>query len=316
MSFLKFIASKKGKSKLAIISDIVCSSLKYNISILDYFYFRFIDISKAERSNWAGTGYMYEYQLKMNPRSTREILNNKVLFYKAYKEFMKHIVADLEDLKTNSDLPKKLLNTKSEKLVFKVADGKCGAHVLIKDVNEFTFDAIIPFMQMNGYDIVEEYIIQHTALNELSPSGVNTVRVITQLDKNDNVVILGCRLRISINSKVDNLAAGNIAAPIDEERGIVIGPGVYSDITKNDAVVHPVTGIAIIGFYIPFWRETLNLAQKAALLHPQNRSIGWDIAIGENGPDLIEGNHDWCKLVYQLPVKKGLMEVLNNYLIQ
>jgi hypothetical protein len=68
--------------------------------------------------------------------------------------------------------------------------------------------------------------------------------------------------------------------------------------------------VSIIGFQIPFWPETLKLAKDAARLHPQNRSIGWDIVVTPDGPGLIEGNHDWCKLVWQMPVKQGLKHLL------
>jgi hypothetical protein len=33
----------------------------------------------------------------------------------------------------------------------------------------------------------------------------------------------------------------------------------------------------------------------------------------ENGPDLIEGNHDWCKLLWQLPVNRGMKSELDHY---
>jgi hypothetical protein len=111
------------------------------------------------------------------------------------------------------------------------------------------------------------------------------------------------------------MAAGNMAAVIDETTGIVTGKGVYSDITKPDEEVHPVTGVSIVGFQIPFWKETLEMVKKAALQHPQNRSIGWDIVISEHGPGFIEGNHDWCKLLWQLPAKKGLKELLKPHLL-
>ena len=150
-------------------------------------------------------------------------------------------------------------------------------------------------------------------MQQLSPSGLNTIRIITQLDQEDEVEILGARLRITINSSVDNLAAGNIAAPIDEHTGIVKGPGVYSDITKEDEYNHPITGIKIVGFQVPFWKESLQMVKDAALLHPQNRSIGWDVAITDEGPELIEANHDWCKLLWQLPVRKGLKPLLDKH---
>ena len=168
-------------------------------------------------------------------------------------------------------------------------------------------------MENNKFDLVEEFIIQHPSLNALSPTAVNTVRIFTQLNRNNAVEILGCRLRISVNSTVDNMAAGNLAAPIDEQTGIIHSPAVYSDITKPEESKHPITRIPIVGFEIPFWKETIAMVKEAALLHPQNRSIGWDIVITESGPGFIEGNHDWCKLLWQLPVKKGLKSVLEAY---
>jgi len=256
---------------------------------------------------------MYEYQLQMNPLEEREILDNKTSFYKKYGDFFVHSVADIQDLKNKPETARKILSNQSGKLVFKIADGKCGADVEIRRCDEFDEKSIIEFMQKKNYGLVEEFIIQHPEINRLSPSAVNTIRIFTQLNRNDNVEILGCRLRISVNSPVDNMAAGNLAAPIDERSGVVSGPAVYSDITKPQQNIHPITDVAITGFQIPFWNETLEMINRAALLHPQNRSIGWDVVITERGPGLIEGNHDWCKLLWQLPVKKGLKPVLEKY---
>jgi molybdopterin biosynthesis enzyme MoaB len=110
------------------------------------------------------------------------------------------------------------------------------------------------------------------------------------------------------------MAAGNLAAPVDLDTGVVVGPGVYNDISKNDEAIHPVTGKTIVGFAIPFWQETMQMVVKAAMLTPENRSVGWDVAITSVGPELIEGNHNWCKLLWQLPVKKGLKPMLKKYL--
>jgi len=56
------------------------------------------------------------------------------------------------------------------------------------------------------------------------------------------------------------------------------------------------------------------MVTQAAKLYPQNLSIGWDIVMTEKGPGFIEGNHDWCKLLWQLPVKKGLKVLLDAHL--
>lgn len=314
--FLNHVSKTEGISKLKLQADIVYSSLRYNISILEYFQFHFNRLNKTEREKFAGTGYMYEYQLKMNPPKVRSILDDKNCFNKAYRPFLLHLSVSAEDLKNDLAISEKILDNPAQKLVLKVSDGKCGAEVDIRSCSEFTPKILLAHMETHGFDLVEEYIIQHPDIMRMSPSAVNTIRIITQLDDNDEVEILGCRFRISVNSKVDNLAAGNLAAPINEKTGIVSGKGIYSDITKASEGKHPITNMNIVGFQIPFWNESLDLVKNAAKAHPQNRSIGWDVVITDKGPGLIEGNHDWCKLVWQLPVGKGLKPMLEKHYLK
>ena len=86
----------------------------------------------------------------------------------------------------------------------------------IVDAATWDRNDLLSTMRRGQYDMAEEFIVQHADLQRLSPSAVNTVRIVTQLNAQNEVEILGCRLRISVNSPVDNLAAGNIAAPVDE----------------------------------------------------------------------------------------------------
>lgn len=312
--FLSFASKESKKMKAILFIDSLYSVFKYNISVLEFFQFKFFQKNKEERKKWAGTGYMYEYQLQMNPKSKRGILDDKTKFYDVYRKFFVHKMAKIDDLRKDRNLLGLMINNTSKKLVFKLSNGKCGAQVKIINSIRFQKEDMILFMEKNGFDMVEEFIIQHPELNRLSPTAVNTVRIFTQLNNKNEVEILGCRQRISVNSSVDNLAAGNIAAPIDENTGIIDGPAVYSDITKQDEFYHPITHTKIVGFQIPFWLETVALVKYAALHNTNNRSIGWDIVITEKGPGLIEGNHDWCKLLWQLPVKKGLKSLLEKHL--
>jgi hypothetical protein len=306
----KFMANTKEKhgiSETRQWSMILKNSLKYNISILEFYQFDFLDKSHEEKLKWAGTGTMYEFQLKANPPKHRNILDDKRLFAKKYTKYIPNKIYAIENLSDKKI--QKLL--KEKKVVFKDATGKCGSGVQIKKTSELSEGNVIQFMRENQFDMVETYIQQHDTINQLSPSAVNTIRIFTKINDKENYEVLGCRMRISVNCEVDNLAAGNLAAPIDEATGIINGPGIYSDITKTPEVYHPFTGVEITGFQIPYWNEIMVMVKEASLLHPQNKSIGWDVVLTPNGPGLIEGNHDWCKLVWQLPVNKGLKSMLN-----
>ena len=310
--FLDYAANSTERSRQAIFLDAVSSTFKYNISLLDYFYFRFFELNHSERQKWAGTGFLYEYQLQMNPKGKREVLEDKIRFLSHFKPFVRRSFVRLDDLQNHPDLALSLLENASERVVLKGSRGQVGREVEVVKAADFTPESLVRRMQAKDYDLAEEYVVQHPALMALSPSGLNTLRIFTQLYQGE-VELLGARLRVSVNSAVDNLGAGNLAAPIDPDTGRVNGPGVYSDITKSDEAVHPITGIPFEGFQLPFWTEALQMAKDAALFNTDNRSIGWDIAITPNGPELIEGNHNWCKLLWQLPVKQGLKEMLLKY---
>lgn len=311
--FLRYASESSGKLKINIILDSVLSVVRYNISFKDYYCFRFYDRCRSERSEWAGTGFMYEYQLRMNPKGSRELLENKVQFLKHYKLFIKRKSLHISDFKADMLILNDMLLNPSGRLVLKGSRGQVGAEVEVVNSERYTPLKLLSYMKQKNYDLIEEFVIQHSALDNLSPSGLNTVRIITQLD-NDEIVFLAARLRISVNSPVDNMAAGNIAAPVDLKSGTVTGPGVFSDITKNSVLVHPVTGKEIEGFIIPHWEKVLELAAIAARNASGNKSVGWDIAVTKDGAELIEGNHNWCKLLWQLPVNRGLKGELLRFM--
>lgn len=311
--FLRHAKTETNRNSVSIVIELLRDVFRYNISLLDYFYFRFYTKNASQKAEYAGTGFMYEYQLQMNPVTTRNVLADKIKFLSRYRQFINRNFLAIDTLHQHPERYQTLLN-ESGKLVVKGSKGQVGAEVeVIKQQDFNSGKALLAYMQSKNFDLAEAFVIQHPALNELSPSGLNTVRIITQL-VNQQVIILGARLRITINSSVDNMAAGNPAASINIDTGRVEGKAVFSDIRKEAIDVHPVTSTTITGFEIPFWQEVKDVINQAALLVPDNKSIGWDVAITSQGPQLIEGNHNWCKLLWQLPVNKGLKRELETFL--
>lgn len=309
--FVRYVNEKDKIPKFLLWTYPFMASVKYNISLLEYFMFRFWEKSACERKQWVGTGFMYEYQLVMNPRKHREILLNKAKFLEYNAQFICHRWFWVQD--GNFESLRHFLEQINGKIVLKNVTGNCGMGLHIVDSSVVKIEDIISLARKNKLTLAEEYICQHKELMRLSPSGLNTVRIFTQI-VGDDVVILGTRLRISVNSHVDNLAAGNMAAFIDEKTGIITKAAVYSDITKKSEIQHPITKVAIVGFQVPFWSEIIEKVKAIALHNKENRSVGWDIAVTDTGIDFIEGNHDWCKLVYQLPAGKGFKSDLEKYL--
>jgi len=113
--FSNYVVKNYSRSKVGLCTDILISSLKYNISILDYFYFQFFKLSKEEREKYAGTGYMYEYQLIMNPKGHRQILENKLLFLDKYSNYISHDYAQKRDVLTDSSVLERFFKNSSKR---------------------------------------------------------------------------------------------------------------------------------------------------------------------------------------------------------
>jgi len=316
LSFLNYAQKKSHRTKTGMILDIVYCVLRYEISIMEYFQFNFFMIGKEERMQYVGTPLFGKYLSKMNPNARRSILYDKLRTLETYAPFIKRSYATLADLRAKNDTAAKVLHNKSGKIVLKSLFGEGGVKIEVIPVHGLDAEAIIQRLAATGNDYIEEYVIQHKDLMRLSPSGVNTLRIVTQLTVKDEVEILAAFLRISINSVVDNCHAGNMAASVNLSTGRIEYPAFYIDITKSDEYYHPITGVQITGFQIPFWNEVLQMANAAALYNKESRSVGWDIAVTDEGPVLIEGNNTWDKIPLQRFAKRGLKPLIGPYFLK
>ena len=98
------------------------------------------------------------------------------------------------------------------------------------------------------------------------------------------------------NLHVDNISSGGCQVGIWLNTGTLkkVGYSSYRSSGTKVYTKHPVTGVVFEDFKIPFFNEAKELIIRTASYMPGLRLVGWDIAIGESGPILIEGNSDYA----------------------
>jgi len=264
-----------------------------------------------------------EYQRvlkKLNPENYRKLSQNKIaekailsLFNLPTPTFLgrlsMHCGRDRHGsaLTSAQDLEALVRTEVLKRLVFKELEGFGGKGVHIIEISpteptkcralgELAFENISEFCETslhlsNGGDwLVEEYLVQHPVVASLNPTSVNTIRIWVLRTTPTRSEVLVAYLRIGrVGSWVDNVASGGIIAPIDVRTG-VLGAGQAAQAERRSYPTHPDHGTSIEGLQLPYWEQVPHIAQDALNAFPGLRFAGLDIAIGENGPVVVELN--------------------------
>lgn len=158
--------------------------------------------------------------------------------------------------------------------------------------------------------LVQERLRNHPALAPLAPAALSTVRVLTLrgLDGVVRVVLAVCKIPTGA-APTDHMRLGGIAAPVDLATGR-LGPAVGK--AKKTFIApcerHPDTGATIEGFQLPLWDEVMRLAVRVHEALARLVCVGWDVAILESGPVIIEGNDNPGHTSSQTPTGVAMAE--------
>jgi Sugar-transfer associated ATP-grasp len=141
--------------------------------------------------------------------------------------------------------------------------------------------------------IVQPRLTNHADMAGLSNGVLSTVRLMTIENERGEFEPTHAMLRMAVgkDSTVDNFHAGGIAAKVDLQTGTLAAAtdiGLRPDMGWRER--HPDTQAQIAGRALPFWSETLDLVARAHAAFPDRVLIGWDVAILQDGPVIIEGN--------------------------
>lgn len=243
-----FVCETYHVSSSSLFKKMLSCAYKYGISFHEFYYYGCYNKEDERIKEYASMSFMYEYEKKYNSNKYIDYLNDKLLFNEKYAEFVKRkwlnpqtsSLSEIEDLISGK-----------KKIVMKRSKGSTGKDVLVMDLNGVSGQELKELCVRENYNLMEEFVYQHNKLQTLSPNSLNTCRIMTHLNEDGTVDVLGAVLRMGTQKNVDNFSMGGIAAPIDITTGVVSGDAVSFDIYQPKHTQHPVSHITIKGFQMP-----------------------------------------------------------------
>lgn len=260
----------------------------------DYDLFGFYRLRGFERRNFFTHGRFPLLCDWFFPKEMIQAIDSRKGFAQNFKEFHKR---DMLELPCSEEKIHDFIE-RHGKVFVKKDISMCGKGVRVYTVDDIREnpELLTEISKMDG--AAEEAIIQHPVMAELNPDAVSTLRITTMVEKSGEIRIMGVLLRVGKQgSYVDNVAQGSHFYEVDLEEGIVVGWGRNN---KGEKTLRSPTGVIVPGVKIPFWNKVLEDTIAAAKKFPQARLVGWDVAIGTDGPVFVEANRTTSPLAVQL----------------
>lgn len=285
---IKYVKAKTNKSSLSIFKDIMDCSIKYQTGFSDYREFEFYLLDDKQRATFITSGINRQIVSHYNNFDYHQNYENKINFLNTYK---KYINREFLDLNTASleDFTKFIL--KHQKVVTKILDEVEGNGVKIIDYTDFPLNNIedeYQRLKTNKQFLVEQFFVQNAIMSKLSPKSVNTLRIITFLNEDDEVIIMNQVLKAGLDGELDNYGQGGMYTILSSDGKVVLP---FIDKQNNVYKKHPITGFDFMGFEVPMFDKIINKVKKAALENKEVRYLGWDFAVGVDDVEIIECNY-------------------------
>jgi len=285
---------------------ILCRDM-YQIDYKEYFLYQFEKKSDAVRREYIGLEDLARFEDDLSYAKTyqeKQVFVNKYKSYETFRDFFRReviLVKAPEDRKNYL----RFISVQPA-FIAKPVGGKQCKGVEIIDTRKAGLDVEDFFRMMldrGGY-VLEELICQQGVMKDFHSRSVNTIRF-TTFYKDGIVENMFAMLRMGVGeSDVDNASTGGIFADVDLETGIVVTPGMRR--TGERYLLHPDSGVQIIGAQIPDWQELLECVRRMHLVFPKQKYIGWDIAYSDKGWVLVEANCEPALLGPQISKNRGM----------
>lgn len=287
-----FIESAKRVSKInkkpwvVNLVDCLACTAKYGSGYLDYETFEMYALGRGDRENILTIGKNNSIVKMLNDQNYAHYFEDKAVFNAKFEKFLKREWLHFGE----NDFEKfSAFISDKEKVIAKPLDECCGKGIGIYKMADYDAKELFDILIANKAFLIEEIVEQDDIMNSMSPSSVNTARIITILNGDEVNFVAGCFRVSRAGNFVDNFNAGGISSILDTKSGKIVTDGYdkFREIFK----AHPDTGTVFMGFEIPMWEEVVEMVTEAAKMVPEIRYVGWDVAISKKyGPLLIEGN--------------------------
>jgi hypothetical protein len=299
--------TESGRSLLAQAKDLYLLDKRYRINPKSYYFWRLHLPDRLSRvQDWITQPRAEDVFMRSDPTQAAT-LNNKMSFWQFCSDrglSTIPVLARFED--GNVWIETKIDEIDAWALLAKPMAGGRG-HGILRWVREadgyrddegnvFSTAELIEYLTQRSKDV--SYILQpcelnHPTIEPVSGGALSPIRVITVLD-DDKVPrsVLAFLVVTQGQTYVANLTRSDaMGVPVDLQSGSL--GAAFSKAMKpgqSRLLVHPVGGAAFKGIQLPFWQETLHLAEKAHAELPGMLVVGWDMANTPRGPTIIEGN--------------------------
>jgi hypothetical protein len=308
----RVIGGRTGKSTLRLMREQLAMAFRHNIMSPWYFQFDLHDDVKRAQAG----DYLQRFELKggcyrvLKPqvdRALRKSLSDKEVFHRMCRESGLPTVPQIANVVDGEWRWETGVATVLPRvdLFIKPRSGRGGAGAERWNcagsqwksgdllLNEEELVAHLKAYSLATPVVVQKRAVAHAAITDLSNGALPTARILTFRNEEGEHEPVGAafRMAIGVNTVVDNFHAGGILAAVDLATGRLgraTDIGLTPDIGWIDA--HPDTNAPIAGRILPLWAEVLALARRSHEVFKERVVVGWDIAILDEGPCLVEGN--------------------------
>jgi hypothetical protein len=159
-----------------------------------------------------------------------------------------------------------------------------------------------------GY-LLQGRLDPHPQIRAVSGATLSTVRMMA-LDLGQGPQLIAASWRVPVGeNQADVSWRGNIMAAIDPASGRAVRAVRGRGLERVAIATHPDSGETLVGLQLPDWDAACALILRAAAGFPELPLTGWDLALTDKGPVLIELEPDGGDpSVAQSASGRGLLE--------